>query len=82
MQIEPAADGRPLDFILKAGDAARLLGVTVGTLHVWRRTGRYPQLRFMQRPGATANGRRYFYSKTDVERFIAGTAAQGPADAR
>ncbi|GAA5191341.1 helix-turn-helix domain-containing protein [Ferrimonas gelatinilytica] len=51
--------------LLNPTKVAELLGVTIGTLAVWRCTGRYP-LPFVK------VGRRVMYRLTDVEAFIEG----------
>lgn len=52
----------PLDLV-DAATAAKALGVTPGTLNVWRCTGRYP-LPFVK------VGRSVRYRVRDLERFI------------
>jgi excisionase family DNA binding protein len=45
--------------LMSAGDAARLLGVSLPTLHAWRRSGRLP---------AIANvGRRHLFERSEVD---------------
>ncbi|WP_210147133.1 helix-turn-helix domain-containing protein [Shewanella sp. WXL01] len=51
--------------LLTPAEVARQLGVTIGTLSVWRCTGRYP-LRFIK------VGRRVMYRQSDVENFVNG----------
>ncbi|MCL2913095.1 helix-turn-helix domain-containing protein [Shewanella corallii] len=51
--------------LLTPNQAAYVLGVTTGTLSVWRCTGRYP-LRFVK------VGRRVMYRTSDIEDFING----------
>jgi hypothetical protein len=49
--------------LLTPDQAAGILGVTVGTLNVWRATHRYP-LAFIK------VGRKVMYRGEDIERFI------------
>ncbi|MFV7784364.1 helix-turn-helix domain-containing protein [Shewanella marisflavi] len=51
--------------LLTPAEVANFLGVTIGTLSVWRCTGRYP-LSFIK------VGRRVMYRQSDVENFING----------
>ncbi len=51
--------------LLSPSSVAKRLGVTVGTLAVWRCTGRYP-LKFVK------VGRRVMYRLSDVESFVNG----------
>ncbi|MBY6017363.1 helix-turn-helix domain-containing protein [Halomonas denitrificans] len=51
--------------LLNPGQVANLLGVTIGTLSVWRCTGRYP-LPFVK------VGRRVMYRESDIHAFIEG----------
>ncbi|MCH1924538.1 MULTISPECIES: helix-turn-helix domain-containing protein [Shewanella] len=51
--------------LLTPQQVAEMLGVTEGTLSVWRCTGRYP-LRFVK------VGRRVMYRQTDIDAFIDG----------
>lgn len=53
------------DLLLSPTEVAEFLGVTIGTLSVWRCTGRYP-LRFVK------VGRSVKYRQSDVESFIKG----------
>jgi predicted site-specific integrase-resolvase len=53
------------DTLLYPSEVAKFLGVTIGTLSVWRCTGRYP-LKFIK------VGRRVMYRQSDVESFIEG----------
>jgi len=50
--------------LLKPNDAANILGVTIGTLAVWRATGRYPLL-FIK------IGKNVMYRSGDIDAFIA-----------
>ncbi|GGP81464.1 helix-turn-helix domain-containing protein [Shewanella ulleungensis] len=54
-----------MNTLLTPAEVARYLGVTTGTLSVWRCTGRYP-LRFIK------VGRRVMYRQSDVENFVNG----------
>ena len=54
-----------MNTLLTPAEVARHLGVTAGTLSVWRCTGRYP-LRFIK------VGRRVMYRQSDVENFVNG----------
>ena len=54
-----------MNTLLTPAEVARYLGVTVGTLSVWRCTGRYP-LNFIK------VGRRVMYRQSDVENFVNG----------
>ena len=54
----PPASGR-----LTTEDAAKFLGVTAGTLNVWRATRRYP-LRYVK------VGRKVQYRLSDLEEFV------------
>jgi len=49
--------------LLTSSEAARFLGISVGTLAVWRSTGRY-NLRFVK------IGSRVRYRIADIEKFI------------
>ena len=49
--------------LLKPNAAAKILGVSVGTLAVWRCTGRYP-LRFIK------IGKNVMYRQGDIDSFI------------
>ena len=49
--------------LISASDAAQHLGVSVGTLAVWRSTGRYP-LPYVK------IGRKVMYKRKDLEAFI------------
>jgi len=49
--------------ILTPNKVAEILGVTVGTLSVWRATKRYP-LPYIK------IGRKVFYKASDIEKFI------------
>lgn len=51
--------------LLTPSQVAECLGVTIGTLSVWRCTGRYP-LCFIK------VGRRVMYRQSDVENFVNG----------
>lgn len=51
--------------LISPASVAKRLGVTVGTLAVWRCTGRYP-LKFVK------VGRRVMYRLADVENFVNG----------
>lgn len=53
------------DLLLSPNEVAEFLGVTIGTLSVWRCTGRYP-LRFVK------VGRCVKYRQSDVESFVNG----------
>lgn len=50
-------------YLLTPKQAAEFLGVTIGTLAVWRCTGRYP-LPFVK------IGRRVMYKLTDIDTYI------------
>ncbi|MEJ1372591.1 MAG: helix-turn-helix domain-containing protein [Candidatus Sedimenticola sp. (ex Thyasira tokunagai)] len=52
-----------LDALIQPGQAASILGLTPGTLQVWRSTGRY-NLPFVKVGG------RVMYRKEDVQAFI------------
>ncbi|MGP1718853.1 helix-turn-helix domain-containing protein [Shewanella frigidimarina] len=54
-----------MNILLTPAEVARYLGVTIGTLSVWRCTGRYP-LNFIK------VGRRVMYRQSDVESFVNG----------
>ncbi len=54
-----------MNTLLTPAEVARHLGVTAGTLSVWRCTGRYP-LNFIK------VGRRVMYRQSDVENFVNG----------
>ncbi|RPA50729.1 DNA-binding protein [Shewanella vesiculosa] len=54
-----------MNTLLTPAEVARYLGVTIGTLSVWRCTGRYP-LNFIK------VGRRVMYRQSDVENFVNG----------
>ncbi|MEH6465583.1 MAG: helix-turn-helix domain-containing protein [Shewanella psychromarinicola] len=54
-----------MNILLTPAEVARYLGVTIGTLSVWRCTGRYP-LNFIK------VGRRVMYRQSDVENFVNG----------
>jgi predicted site-specific integrase-resolvase len=54
-----------MNTLLTPAEVARHLGVTAGTLSVWRCTGRYP-LSFIK------VGRRVMYRQSDVENFVNG----------
>ena len=54
-----------MNTLLTPAEVARYLGVTIGTLSVWRCTGRYP-LSFIK------VGRRVMYRQNDVENFVNG----------
>ena len=54
-----------MNTLLTPAEVARYLGVTIGTLSVWRCTGRYP-LNFIK------VGRRVMYRQSDVESFVNG----------
>ncbi|MBO2586007.1 helix-turn-helix domain-containing protein [Shewanella algae] len=51
--------------LLTPAEVARTLGVTEGTLSVWRCTGRYP-LKFVK------VGRRVMYRQIDIDTFVNG----------
>ncbi|WP_102528979.1 helix-turn-helix domain-containing protein [Shewanella sp. 10N.286.51.B7] len=53
------------NLLLTPSQVSEFLGVTIGTLSVWRCTGRYP-LNFIK------VGRRVMYRQSDVENFING----------
>ncbi|WP_144210037.1 helix-turn-helix domain-containing protein [Shewanella donghaensis] len=53
------------NLLLTPAQVSEFLGVTIGTLSVWRCTGRYP-LSFIK------VGRRVMYRQSDVENFING----------
>ncbi|MBB1318155.1 helix-turn-helix domain-containing protein [Shewanella sp. SR43-4] len=53
------------NLLLTPAQVAEFLGVTSGTLSVWRCTGRYP-LNFIK------VGRRVMYRQSDVENFVNG----------
>ncbi len=53
------------NLLLTPTQVSEFLGVTIGTLSVWRCTGRYP-LNFIK------VGRRVMYRQSDVENFING----------
>ncbi|ARD23249.1 helix-turn-helix domain-containing protein [Shewanella japonica] len=53
------------NLLLTPSQVSEFLGVTIGTLSVWRCTGRYP-LSFIK------VGRRVMYRQSDVENFING----------
>ncbi|WP_119969007.1 helix-turn-helix domain-containing protein [Shewanella japonica] len=53
------------NLLLTPAQVSEFLGVTIGTLSVWRCTGRYP-LSFIK------VGRRVMYRQSDVESFIEG----------
>ncbi|WP_394229094.1 helix-turn-helix domain-containing protein [Shewanella colwelliana] len=54
-----------MNTLLTPSQVAEFLGITIGTLSVWRCTGRYP-LSFIK------VGRRVMYRQSDVENFING----------
>ncbi|QUN06824.1 helix-turn-helix domain-containing protein [Shewanella yunxiaonensis] len=54
-----------INSLLTPQQVAEMLGVTEGTLSVWRCTGRYP-LRFVK------VGRRVMYRQADIDAFIDG----------
>ncbi|GAA0789666.1 MULTISPECIES: helix-turn-helix domain-containing protein [Pseudomonadati] len=54
-----------MNTLLTPAEVARHLGITIGTLSVWRCTGRYP-LSFIK------VGRRVMYRQSDVENFVNG----------
>ena len=54
-----------MNTLLTPSQVSDFLGVTIGTLSVWRCTGRYP-LNFIK------VGRRVMYRESDVENFING----------
>ncbi|GIU43598.1 hypothetical protein TUM3794_29650 [Shewanella colwelliana] len=54
-----------MNTLLTPSQVAEFLGITIGTLSVWRCTGRYP-LNFIK------VGRRVMYRQSDVENFING----------
>ncbi|WP_083804833.1 helix-turn-helix domain-containing protein [Shewanella benthica] len=54
-----------MNTLLTPSQVSDCLGVTIGTLSVWRCTGRYP-LSFIK------VGRRVMYRESDVENFING----------
>ncbi len=54
-----------MNTLLTPSQVSDFLGVTIGTLSVWRCTGRYP-LNFIK------VGRRVMYRQSDVESFIEG----------
>jgi predicted site-specific integrase-resolvase len=54
-----------MNTLLTPTQVAEFLGITIGTLSVWRCTGRYP-LSFIK------VGRRVMYRQSDVESFIEG----------
>ncbi|GIU20082.1 helix-turn-helix domain-containing protein [Shewanella sp. MBTL60-007] len=54
-----------MNTLLTPSQVSDFLGVTIGTLSVWRCTGRYP-LSFIK------VGRRVMYRQSDVESFIEG----------
>ncbi|ASJ97395.1 MULTISPECIES: helix-turn-helix domain-containing protein [Shewanella] len=51
--------------LLTPAEVAKTLGVTEGTLSVWRCTGRYP-LKFVK------VGRRVMYRQIDIDTFVNG----------
>ncbi|OBT10368.1 excisionase [Shewanella sp. UCD-FRSSP16_17] len=53
------------NLLLTPAQVSEFLGVTIGTLSVWRCTGRYP-LSFIK------VGRRVMYRQSDVESFVEG----------
>lgn len=53
-----------MDKLLNEKSAAELLGVSPGTLSVWRATKRYPALRYIK-VGASVR-----YSLADVQEFL------------
>lgn len=55
----------PKTILLKPEDAATMLGVTLGTLAVWRSVKRYPSLQYIK------VGRSVRYSQEAVQKFIA-----------
>ncbi|MGB8801178.1 MAG: helix-turn-helix domain-containing protein [Candidatus Acidiferrales bacterium] len=57
-----------LEPLLTPREAAEILRVTTGTLAVWRCTKRYPLTFFKI-------GRHIRYKKSDLDKFIAATAA-------
>ncbi|MEZ9821059.1 helix-turn-helix domain-containing protein [Shewanella sp. 10N.286.45.A1] len=54
-----------MNTLLTPSQVSDFLGVTIGTLSVWRCTGRYP-LNFIK------VGRRVMYRQSDVKSFIEG----------
>ncbi|MGI2103744.1 helix-turn-helix domain-containing protein [Shewanella frigidimarina] len=54
-----------MNTLLTPAEVARYLGVTIGTLSVWRCTGSY-SLNFIK------VGRRVMYRQSDVENFVNG----------
>jgi hypothetical protein len=55
-----------MDKLLNERQAAELLGVSPGTLSVWRATKRYPALKYIK-VGASVR-----YSPADVQEFLRG----------
>ncbi len=62
-----------MDKLLNERETAALLGVSPGTLAVWRSTRRYP-LKFVK------IGRRVRYRPSDVEAFAAANTKPGNAE--
>ena len=62
------------DPLLSPEQAAEMLGVSVGTLSVWRCVRRYPALRY------TKIGRSVKYRLSDIERFISSRTVGVSAD--
>jgi excisionase family DNA binding protein len=63
----------PSSALLTPEQAAGILGVTAGTLNVWRATRRYP-LPFVK------IGRKVMYRTDDLERFVASRTVGGDSE--